>query len=360
MSETALEILYRRPVEGDPLEWGVIARIQSLADAGRVTEIVAPADGEAPRRVLVEPGDYSIQLLLPSGDVLQEVREVAQGATVRVVFGRRLAGGARGTGSAHDAKTLARTGGPLPRVRDGATFKALDQGLRSTRPGALPSTAPKLAWLREAPSFASLADLQPEQALGLASHTFEAPVERTKTRFLWRFDHPPAAARAAQGWCRVETAGAVELVRLPLLWEQPPGSGRCKGVQLIVDGENGFERAASRIDLEDPRLGGLLSYLDRGRLSAVRSLVNALDAEGLITEAIEDKMANPLGACAAAYVGLAIFAPQERERWDSWLPNIMNFFPEVPDGPILHARRIQLRPRTSEEGVELALLLSEA
>ena len=80
----------------------------------------------------------------------------------------------------------------------------------------------------------------------------------------------------------------------------------------------------------------------------------------VIESTIREKMRSPLAACAAAYVGLAIFEPSERERWDAWLPNLMNYFPWLPDGAIVHARRILQRPKHPREGDEALSALKRA
>jgi hypothetical protein len=71
-------------------------------------------------------------------------------------------------------------------------------------------------------------------------------------------------------------------------------------------------------------------------------------------------MSNPLAACAAAYVGLAVYPPNEQERWDGWLRNCMERFPGVPDAAIVHARRLILRPGISEDQTQAAAALRKA
>ena len=364
---SALQIILHRAAEAERFKWGVVARIQSLSEKRSVQEVVAPTDGEVPRSVEVEPGLYSIQLLLPSGEILQEVREVAPGATVRVEFGARPGGDDPVAGAKTRAPRPRRPTAAHPRAkgqrRDGAVFRYLDRAARAPRKHIQAAPVPRAAWLKAAPTMAQLAGMTAVEALALEAEPLGAPAERAGVQCVWRFVGTEGGTVPWLGWCRVETVAAIELVRLPVPWRcalADTTGPEWAPVELRINGEAGLESAASSVEVGDPQLGGLLAYLNRGRLEVVRSLVNALDAEGLITAAIESKMANPLSACAAAYVGLAIFAPEERERWDSWLPNIMTYFPEVPDGPILHARRIQLRPSGPSEISQIAALLAEA
>jgi hypothetical protein len=46
---------------------------------------------------------------------------------------------------------------------------------------------------------------------------------------------------------------------------------------------------------------------------------------------------------------LAAFDPAEREPWDPWLANLMQRYPWIPDGAIVHAKRIINRPASKED-----------
>ena len=161
-------------------------------------------------------------------------------------------------------------------------------------------------------------------------------------------------------WLMLRTAQDTEFGVFPLPWFDPRTSTFVSAEAMVNETVGKTPGSALQITLRDPTLGGLLAYLEHGNLSAARPMVDVLDSEGLITRTIADKVKNPLAACVAAYVGLAIFEPEERERWDTWLPNIAQMFPWIPDGPIVHARRILNRPHIADETAQVLPALKDA
>ena len=185
---------------------------------------------------------------------------------------------------------------------------------------------------------------------GTGQETWEAanPDEERLGAAIWRLEPAVAGefAGGARRWAVVRAGKGVEIVSLPAPW-RCAGSGLLSPIDLLVDTRLGG-RASSTVAIHDAALDGLLSYLDRGRLSALRPMVAALERSGIIERTIFEKMANPLAACAAAYVGLAVHEPAEQERWDSWLPNIMSRFPWLPDGAVvIHQNSHERRPSAS-------------
>ena len=195
-------------------------------------------------------------------------------------------------------------------------------------------------------------------AAALAPWTLSQAPAAQDAAFLWRLEgnavaeHQRAIALAKDG------EGGFELISIPAPW-------RCaidhclSPIDILIDA-SATGTAKSSIAVHDKALEGVLAYLDRGRLAAARPLVEELDGTDAIGAAIFHKMDNPLAACAAAYVGLAVFQPGESERWDSWLPNIMDRFPDIPDGAIVHARRIVLRPGHPDENKQALAALKQA
>jgi hypothetical protein len=48
-------------------------------------------------------------------------------------------------------------------------------------------------------------------------------------------------------------------------------------------------------------------------------------------------------------IAVAASNPDIEKTWDPWLLNIANWFPFVPDGPIVLGRRLLMRARTKEQ-----------
>ena len=177
---------------------------------------------------------------------------------------------------------------------------------------------------------------------------------------IWRLPADVASGGTVAGrvWVLVRTEKAVEAVSIPAPW-RCADTGVASPIDVLVDGTKGG-RAGTSVAVHDRALDGLLSYLDRGRLGSVRPILDALERDGVIERTIDEKRSNPLAACAAAYVGLAVLGSSGQARWDAWLPNVMRLFPRIADGGVVHARRILLRPKTSDESGQLLEALERA
>jgi hypothetical protein len=150
----------------------------------------------------------------------------------------------------------------------------------------------------------------------------------------------------------------VEIASLPLPWFCV-GTASFAEAEILVDPSK-VEGAATRVAVRDERLSSLLAFLDHGQAASAGPMLEALESENLIERTIYDKVNNPLAACAAAYVGLAVYLSGEREQWDGWLGNLANRFEGVPDAAIVHARRLILRPTPGEINPEAAQMLRRA
>lgn len=243
----------------------------------------------------------------------------------------------------------------LPDQIAGATSEAIDSAVSadetkiSLRIGALAVEAGQDIWKAMASDTG---------AAKLASWTLaQAPAVRDAA-FLWRLEGNMAEPPERLVGFAKDGEGGFELLSIPAPWRCGVDH-RLSPIDILIDA-SATGTAKSSIAVHDKALEGVLAYLDRGRLAAARPLVEELDRSDAIGAAIFHKMVNPLAACAAAYVGLAIFQPGEGERWDGWLPNIMDRFPDIPDGAIVHARRIVLRPGHPDENRQALAALKQA
>lgn len=420
--------------ERDRPAHAAVARVQRLdnlssdADWGAAAaqEVVVPGTGQA--SVSVTPGLYAVQVILPTGRILQEHCEVGEDEVRPLIFeddrsedrfslqgfgGSELPGdvleqlvGARRPGADVPAAPAAR---PLakrksfaakktksPAARKAAIYPRGGVGIRGASASAGAASAARGGLARSRPRQEATAReayapraAPPERKPTLAIGTSELlGPETTNPLQIWSLlaeaqppfpgqgtwmDAPPAASQSgaalwhlpggivpmnSRRWAIVESTTCREIFSLPLPWRAVM-TNQPATLEVAVDaGARG--RAMTSLAMRDPLLEGLLAYFDRGQLASARPIVEALDANGTITQLIMQKNRNPLAACAAAYVGLAIFDPGEQERWDSWLPNLMNWFPRLPDGGIVHARRIVLRPSHPEENQEALAALKRA
>jgi hypothetical protein len=334
----------------------LVARVETISDAEtvEVRNVVIPATGELSLRIA--EGVYNVQLFFPSGRIMQKSCEVkadrvrdlpfhapapksrtsvTRGGDDRVLKGmppyvgtgpRALVHRSRGSGGStasfvQSPVALARRRLPTvasgPSVRFGATL--LSDGLETWRGfgDGLPGDAGPRA---------NDLDLGPK---GTAN---------------WHL--PPNIAgdggAAQRVWAFVNLPGTTEAASIPAPW-RCTATGELAGIDISINPITPG-RAATSMTVHDPTLSGLLTYLGQGRLSSLRPMIEQMNSTGLIEEAILRKAENPLAACAAAYVGLAVLEPNEQERWVHWVPNLMSRFPWMPDGAIVNAHRMMLSP----------------
>jgi hypothetical protein len=78
-----------------------------------------------------------------------------------------------------------------------------------------------------------------------------------------------------------------------------------------------------------------------------------------IREAVEEKVANPFVATAGALIAVGSGRFEHFAVQEQWLRNLSNWFPGIPDGPIILARRLGERARTRGDRKYLGSLLME-
>jgi hypothetical protein len=343
----------------------VIARIAGFAygDERAVScEMVVPA-GQSVEQELPR-GLYNVQLTLPSGRLIQRNVTIEDGNFETYQFFEDFAPGAGfslqesvGRTDRDILETAASASGnisssiadaPRPRGigRRARNFSSKSLGDGANRP--LERRTTLQLWSGQV----DVANNAPPEGPNVARLE---PVVRHGDSALWRIESNvllPADGDTRR-WARVALpSGVIELASLPLPWF----SGKdClfSAAEVLVDPARS-EGASTTVAVRDAALSGLLSFLDRGQASSAGPMLQQLEDDDVIEQTISSKMSNPLAACAAAYVGLAVYPPGARERWDEWLGNCMTRYPAVPDAAIVHARRMLLRPTSISENSRAA------
>ena len=347
-----LVLSFAAPELGEEVTAGIVARIQGYPDGDQSNpffrEVVIPASDGAGIDVSVRPGRYRIQAVLPSGSILQEERKIADGEMVSVIF--RSPAQRSGLGW----QDFEGSGSRSSADRRG-DWRGTSVSKGSPRSGGAPaiefySTPGRTGWIWDGallPPFPRM----PNADIRVSPPQGDGNVQLLRIDLARQHDDN-------RNWAMLSYDDCIEIASIPLPWRL--GSERMASVEMLLDRDPDTLRARTSLAVRDPKLGGLLAYLGRGNLGPARTIFNDLDYGSIVHEAIGQKRLNPLAACAAAYVGLAVFEPGERERWDSWLSNIMDWFPSIPDGAIVHARRIINRPNGPSELSEALVALKTA
>ncbi|WP_155956542.1 caspase family protein [Rhizobium sp. CF080] len=117
---------------------------------------------------------------------------------------------------------------------------------------------------------------------------------------------------------------------------------------FIVDRKATASRRMVTVAVEAPRWAGLLGFLEaRDAANGAKLLDERLHS--LAISAIHDKVNNPFAAIAGALIAVGAAVPDLKTQWDPWLFNIANWFPGLPDGPIVLARRLLTKARSESE-----------
>jgi hypothetical protein len=390
MNEGTINLRLTQP-NGQASRFDVLAQIEpvGLNTPGAPRSFIVAADAAHGFDVDVEPGRYAVRLFLPGGGVLQGDCLVDPGGKVPLAFVepvqrsqvfslQEVIGSALLTDTL-DEVIAARNPGPVATSSGKTTLivkktgtaprtapRARSVGRASAEKHAkvrLPAVSSPTLYTLDGQSADSLLDWNNLKDAGaaieglIATQRKQKPWRTREGAAIWRL-HSESYATSARRFALVDTGSAYELAVLPMPW-RCVRKGNFSVVDLAVDTTLGG-RAATSIAVHDQALDALLSYLAPGQIRPLGAVMGILDAEGLIEQTIAEKAANPLAACAAAYAGLALFDASLQERWDSWLPNLMDRFPWLPDGAVVHARRMMLRPHSSDPSNALLGALRKA
>lgn len=385
---------------GQAARFGVLAQIEPIgpSHSARAQSVIIAADATRGLDVQVDPGEYAIKLFLPGGGVLQDDCVVVSGLnapmefalpsqrsqafSLQEVIGSSLLsetlndviGAREPTGKRHSTKSsqssVKLSSAPkriakLSGVRTAAPKRAVGVGGGSKRAAAarVPNPPAPTLFVLAGGSADRLKDWNIFGMAGNGLSEFatregrQKPVLVRDGAAIWRL-HSDAHETTGRSFALIDLGSAYELASLPMPW-RCVGRGTFSAIDLAVDTTLGG-RAATSIAVHDQAIDALLSYLAPGQIRALGKVMEVFETEGLIEQIIADKAANPIAACAAAYAGLALFEPSQQERWDSWLPNLMDRFPWLPDGAIVHARRIMLRPHSQDPSAALIETLRKA
>jgi len=133
-----------------------------------------------------------------------------------------------------------------------------------------------------------------------------------------------------------------ELLSLPLPW-MVVGTGREATIEIGVQQIHGPNEYSASLTALDEKLAVLLGFLSQGSLTVARNLTE------LAHEMLFYKFDNPYAAAAGGYAMVATSTQSEDQEWHNWIRNLMNFFPHVPDGAIQWAQlRLKMRRKKSD------------
>ncbi|WP_373987824.1 caspase family protein [Duganella sp. BuS-21] len=150
--------------------------------------------------------------------------------------------------------------------------------------------------------------------------------------------------------------GRQELAALPSLGFD--GNGDAWQPYFIVDGQAADDEYMTAVVVDSPRWTSLLGFLGARNFDAGALLLQSGLQQSAMA-AMQEKTSNPLAAIAGALIAIASADPKVQQKWDQYLLNIANWFPDIPDGPILLGRRLLQRATSDEDIAHAHAWLSE-
>lgn len=135
-----------------------------------------------------------------------------------------------------------------------------------------------------------------------------------------------AVAERAHYWAIAEAPSGSSLLSLPVPWYDQDGSSREVGI-LVRHLSN--DTSLAEVAVRDPDIATMLGYLRNNRFMEAAFVTK--DYERWLWS----KRRNPFAAAAGGYVLLATQLGYENAPWKDWIRNLNAWFPTIPDGAVL-------------------------
>lgn len=340
-----IELQIEQPPTRTTTGHGAVVTVRQVADDRGVYpdvpfETAVLAEGIGGADVVVPAGRYRLEARFPDGRTIRENRNVANDRRELVRF--------ESLQSPHEWLVWQALSGNVPQIEQydlrRENLLQLDDGLWRQK-------------VRKQPSIRFLSAIATMQGLDRVD-PIVLPLDSVsdETVGLWTTRLPDFLGDEAGAYPDRQRRRIVAVVRtneatlfafLPGPWGMP--GGEVAEIEILVDPLLPNDRAL-RVSVVDGPRSALLSYLGSSRMYEASVTFDAGQYGDQILSTMEAKRQNPFAAAAAAYAGLAFPVDDpRREKWSPWLANLMNWFPELPDGAILFARDRLDRAMTKED-----------
>ncbi|HXD29743.1 MAG TPA: hypothetical protein VN643_01410 [Pyrinomonadaceae bacterium] len=338
---------------------GVIANIYALdpalsANSKRSVVIPVGYSSNTFRQVDLEPGQYLIEAIMPSGDIISQQAIVKDGQWQEIALEAEQ--------TAHEWHSWHNLTGS---VRSSSAFEDEPQikGIKNYKVDLIRDPRPELRGddQRSDAVWKLLAALQgpgvkkpiPPHDFGLAG-TADHPVASDKRTQLhsFRMNYHGPTEESPRWYVLVSTPKTQQLLTVPCPWFS---EHREVPAELLVTKDEDLSITTSWV-IQDPDLGTVLAYLANGSLQSALRIASHNSALQLLF----DKFENPLGAAAGGYLLLANMKAGEKDDWHHWISNLRRYFQWLPDGCIQFAWLKLKQGPLEDSRAEVRLALFEA
>lgn len=290
----------------------------------------------------IPPGQYVVEVSLPSGECLSAVIEAQRDKACDVVL--------QGEASPREWLAWHHLIGNVVAPQQPSLEHALNAPVRHmgrpkpAGPGRHGRFKPRVyqrwwAQLEAGTAWALLAHPKFDKRLGIKLDHEVPCAQADAEHAVYEFTGSIKSGRHRM-FAIVELADTLELVTLPLPWLHH-GSRAKHVIELALQRPSSGRPFASAIAVRDPNLSMLLGFLASGALPAARELATKSE------ERLDQDITNPLGAAAGAYAFVANTRGATQRPWRRWILNLNRQFAWLPDAAILVAA-LELRNEPSE------------
>ncbi|MEV4610726.1 hypothetical protein MRBLMR1_005863 [Neorhizobium sp. LMR1-1-1.1] len=136
-----------------------------------------------------------------------------------------------------------------------------------------------------------------------------------------------------------------DLVSIPWLWF-PLVDDSDRSVEFTLRQSRSHVGPTTVLDVQDTKWGALLEFVTQGRMFEASRVVDSLmqddaigPAKSLPEYALQGKLQDPLVAVLGGIILVSNVVELRDERWDAWLENLANWFPNLPDAAAIYGYR---------------------
>lgn len=378
---SSLRLRMASTTAGSSLASGLLAAIHAIDSAGisrKIQEVQVPIGTDSPfQAITLAPGRYMLEIRLPSGEILNEMVELAEKQTKEFTFQlpanqeQQLFGWQDSVAgvmklstpqlSANWTDSLLRAmASPVLEQRDGMPILARRMAATSEEenlqvhlwqnPGGTATNVDAADFLqglvealRNDGGFIQMAQTE--------GH-LQTPAFQDRTLEVYRFsrdDHGQAAESIRDYALIQQGRRRLCLVSLPLPWQNEESP---TVIELAVRKKPTAAHDLFSLVVRDQHLSAPLAYLANDNVAQAAGIYDLSLAQKLLY----DKVRNPLGAALGGYILLLSDLQKkdnDREQWHEWVAHLKDWFAWLPDGAIQYAW-LKLDHQQNDDDVEEA------
>jgi len=147
-------------------------------------------------------------------------------------------------------------------------------------------------------------------------------------------------------WTNCFGVSGRDLVSIPWIWF-PLIEDEDRSVELKLSRKESVSGLTTALHVRDTKWGALLELVTQGRMqdaalvadSLLEGHGSSLGGRTLPEYALEGKLREPLVAALGGIILVSNIADLQRKRWDDWLENLANWFPNMPDAAAIYGYR---------------------